>query len=141
MGKKYEGDTAEYVRKTYHVERNTQGFVIKSISDPATQMGTILIACKLMKKCQVTTVISFVIQLASQCAKRVCLNLAQYLCDEFLVNVCELQEQGNAFFYAWLLFLIALIAWETLAESVLPDLPPDMCEGARYAHLWDSKDT
>lgn len=25
-------------------------------------------------------------------------------------------------------------------ESVLPELPPDMCEGDRYIHLWDSKD-
>ena len=36
VGKKYEGETAEYVRQAYHVERNTRGFIIKSISDPAT---------------------------------------------------------------------------------------------------------
>ena len=48
VGKKYDGDTTEYVRNTYHVERNTWGFVIKSISNLATQMGTILLACKLM---------------------------------------------------------------------------------------------
>lgn len=51
VGKKYEGDTAEYVRKTYHVERNTRGFVIKSIGESAMQMGIILLACKLMQKC------------------------------------------------------------------------------------------
>ena len=51
VGKKYEGNTTEYVQNTYHVQRNMQGFVIKSISEPATQMGTILLACKLMQKC------------------------------------------------------------------------------------------
>ena len=50
VGKKYEGDTTEYVRKTYHVEINTQGFIIKSINDPATHMGTILLAFNLMRK-------------------------------------------------------------------------------------------
>lgn len=89
VGKKYEGDTAEYVRKTYHVERNTQGFVIKSITDPATQMGTILLDCKLMRRCQVATVPTYVIRLANQCAKGVCLTLSQYLSDEFLANVHE----------------------------------------------------
>ena len=89
VGKKYEGETAKYVHHTYHVERNTRGFVIKSINEPATQMGTILLACKLMRKCQVAIVPAYVIRLAGQCAKGVCLNWAQYLCDEFLANVCE----------------------------------------------------
>ena len=44
VGKKYEGDIAEYVHKKYHLERNSRGFVIKSISDPAMQMGTIMLA-------------------------------------------------------------------------------------------------
>ena len=92
LSKKYEGDTTEYVRKTYHVERNMRGFVIKFISDPTTQMGTILLACKLMQKCQVTTIPTYVIQLAGQCVKGVCLNWAQYLCDDFLANVRESQE-------------------------------------------------
>ena len=48
VGKKYERDTTEYVCKTYHVERNRWGFFIKSINDPAMQMGTILLAYKLM---------------------------------------------------------------------------------------------
>ena len=89
VGNKYEGETVEYMRQTYHVERNMWGFVIKSISEPSMQMGTILLAYKLMQKCQVATVPTYVIRLASQCAKGVCLNWSQYLCDEFLANVRE----------------------------------------------------
>ena len=33
-----------------------------------------------------------------------------------------------------------LVTWDTLEESVLPKIPLRMCEGARYAHLWNSKD-
>ena len=45
-----------------------------------------------------------------------------------------------SFCYSWLLLLIVLVTWDTLEESVLPELPPGMCEGAWYAHLWDSRD-
>lgn len=62
------------------------------------------------------------------------------MCDEFLSNICESQEQGRAFCYSWLLFIIEVVAWEAPAESVLPEITTDMCEGARYAHLWDSTD-
>lgn len=52
----------------------------------------------------------------------------------------EVQDHGKAFCYSWLLLLIALVAWEALEGVVLPELELDMCEGARYANLWDSKD-
>ena len=55
MGKKYEGETAEFVRQNYHVDNNTLGFIIKTISDQGTQLGTMLLACKMMRNCQVTS--------------------------------------------------------------------------------------
>lgn len=33
-----------------------------------------------------------------------------------------------------------LVAWEASEDSVLPELKPDMCEGARYVNLRDSQD-
>ena len=59
----------------------------------------------------------YVIRVAGRCAKGGCFNWAQHLRDEFLSNVCESQEQGKASCYSWLLFLIALIAWEAPKES------------------------
>lgn len=75
-----------------------------------------------------------------KCAKGVFFNWAQYLCDEFLANFRESQEHRTSFFFSWLLFLITLVAWDKPEESVILELPAGMCEGARYAHLWDSKD-
>ena len=97
-------------------------------------------ACKLMRKFQVATFPTYVIQLAGKCGKGVYFNWAQYLCDEFLANVRESQDLGHAFCYSWFLFLIVLVTLEALVESILPELNPDMCEGARYTHLWYSKD-
>ena len=92
VGKKYEAETAKFMYQKYHVDRNTQEFIMKTISDQGTQLGTMLLACKMMRKCQVTSVPAYVIRLAIQCAKGVCFNWAQYLCDEFLTNVHESQE-------------------------------------------------
>ena len=78
------------------------------------------------------------ITLAGQCEKGVSYNWSQYLCQEFLDNVREAQEEGKKFNYSWLLLLIALVAWEMLEGAVLPEVESGVCEGARYANLWDS---
>ena len=65
VGKKYEAETAEFVCQKYHVDRNNRGFIIKTISDQGTQLGTMLLACKMMMKCQVTSIPAYVIRLAS----------------------------------------------------------------------------
>ena len=51
VGKKYEGETTEFVHQKYHVDHNTRGYIIKTISDQGTQLGTMLLACKMMRKC------------------------------------------------------------------------------------------
>ena len=51
LGKKYEQKIANSVHDTYHVLQNTLGFMISTNSDPRMQMGTLLLACKLMRKC------------------------------------------------------------------------------------------
>ena len=96
MGKKYEGETVEFVCQKYKVERNTRGFIIKSINDPSMQLGTMFLACKLMHKWKVSTVPAYVIQLAGQCGKGVYFNWAQYLCDKFFANVRESQDLGRS---------------------------------------------
>ena len=103
-------------------------------------MGTLLLACKMMRKCQVATIPAYVIQLASRCEKGACFNWSQCLCNKFLENVREAQDHGRAFCYSWLLLLITLVAWEALEDLVLPELEPDMCVQAQYANLRDLKD-
>ena len=85
VGRKYEEETVDFIRQKYHVDHNTWAFIIKSISDQGTQLGTMLLAYKMMRKCQVTSVPAYIIRLAAN--EGVCFNWAQYLCDEFLTNV------------------------------------------------------
>lgn len=139
-GKKYEKKISNSMRENYHVLWNTRGFMINTISDPGMQMSTLFLACKLMRKFQAATVPAYVMHLVGQYKKGVCFNWAQNLCNELLANICKAQDQGRPFYYSWLLFLIALVAWEAPEESVLPKITSDMCEGACYASLWDSKD-
>ena len=49
--KNYEQNITDKVREYYHVERNTRGFMISTISDLGTQMGTFFLACKMIRKC------------------------------------------------------------------------------------------
>lgn len=74
VGKKYEGETATQVCEAYHVKKNKRDFIIESISDSATWMGTQILAWKLMRKCQVAMVPAYVIRVVGQCAKGVCFN-------------------------------------------------------------------
>lgn len=57
VGKKYEQNIADKVCDDYHVERNTRGFMISTVSDPGARMSTLLLACKIMRKCQVAMVL------------------------------------------------------------------------------------
>ena len=51
VGKKYEGETMDIVHQKYHVDYNTHRFIIKTISDQGTQLGTMLLTCKMIRKC------------------------------------------------------------------------------------------
>ena len=64
----------------------------------------------------------------------------QFLCDEFLTNCREAQEQGNTFHYAWFLLSIMLVAGELLEDIQFPPLDHDFPEVAKYASLWVTKD-
>ena len=61
VGKKNEQKIVDSMHETYHVLRNMRGFIINTISDPGMQMGTLLLACKLMCKCQAATIPTYVI--------------------------------------------------------------------------------
>lgn len=92
-------------------------------------MGTLILGCKLMRKCRPKTVPAHVISLAEQCEKGILYNWSQFLCEDFMDNVREVQEMGKQFCYSWLLFFIALVAWETLDDAVLPEIEPGVCKG------------
>lgn len=70
-----------------------------------------------MRKCHVDKMPAFVIALAEQCAEGVQFNWVQFLCDEFLTNCREAQEQGKTSHYTWLLLSILLVIGDLLEDS------------------------
>lgn len=76
-----------------------------------------------------------VVTLAEQCADEVQFNWAQFLCEEFLTNRKEAQEQGKTFHYTWLLLSILLVAGELPKDSQFPPLDKDLPEASKYASL------
>ena len=81
-----------------------------------------------------------VIKIVGQCEKGVYFNWSQYLVEQFLDNVLKAQERGKVFYYSWLILLIVLVSWELPKDAVFPPLENDMCEGAWFSNLWDSKE-
>lgn len=56
------------------------------------------------------------------------------------MNCREAQEQRKMFHYAWLLFLIILVAWELPKDIQFPSVVLDLLEAVKYASLWVTKD-
>ena len=57
---------AEEMKKKYGTTRGTRGIIIKWINNPATQLGTNILACKLLRKCHKDEVPARVIVVAAQ---------------------------------------------------------------------------
>ena len=66
IGKKYEERITDEVWEKYHVGHNQIGFLVYTINVMGAQMGTLLLACKIMCKCQASVIPAYVIQLASR---------------------------------------------------------------------------
>jgi len=93
-----------------------------------------------VQKCRSTEVPAIIIALAKECAVGEQFNWAQFLCEEFLTNCREVQEEGNTFHYAWLLLSIVLVTTDLPEDSQFPSLDQDWPEVARIALLWATRD-
>ena len=78
-----------------------------------------------MRKCRTDEFLVPVVSLVSQCANDVLFNWSRYLCQEFLVNCCNAQDETKSFHYAWLFLSIVLVAWELSENSHFPHLKKD----------------
>lgn len=88
-GKSQEMKVAVKVNKDYKVGCDTRGFLVQQLDDPTVRLGTLLLGCKMMRKCRPKVVVVHVIALAGQCKKGISFNWSQFLCSEFLENVCK----------------------------------------------------
>jgi len=78
-----------------------------------------------MWKCRRTEVPVVIVALAEECVAGEQFNWAQFLCEEFLTNCREVQEEGNTFHYAWLLFSVVLVTTDLPEDNQLPSLDQD----------------
>lgn len=111
-----------------------------SISNPTIQLVAQILAKKVMKKFCVDEVMAPVVSLVAQCVKEVLFNWSRYLCQEFLTNCREAQDETKPFHYTWLLLSIVLVAWEQPRDSQFPPLEEGLSEVVEFALLWATKD-
>lgn len=93
-----------------------------------------------MRKCRSSEVSTVAIALAKECAAGVQFNWSQFLCEEFLANCREVQEEGKLFYNAWLLLSLMLVTTELPDDSQFPVLTLYLLEAMQYASLKVTKD-
>jgi hypothetical protein len=82
--KKKEKVIMEEMNNKYGTDRETRGIIIKRINDVATQMGTKILAYKLLRKCRREEVSAGVVGVAAQCAEGTTVSWEPYLLNLFL---------------------------------------------------------
>lgn len=116
-GKRADLALTEAMKKEYKLEKKKRGYAINNIKDKGVHIATQLLAGKVMRKFHGDEVPALVILLAEQCVQGVQFNWDEFLCEEFLTNCKEAQEQGKTFHYAWLLLSILLVTRKLLKDS------------------------
>jgi hypothetical protein len=122
---------AEEMKKKYGTDRGTRGIIIKRINDVATQLGTKILACKLLRKFRREEVPAGVVAVAAQCAEGTTVSWAPYLLNLFLDDCKDAQDLGTKFHYSWLITLIAFMGWKE-PRYVVFGTRPKPNQGARY---------
>ena len=65
---------AARVKKCYKVGRDSRGFLVQQLKDLTVCLGTLVLGCKMMRKCCPKVVPAYVITLARKCEKGVSYN-------------------------------------------------------------------
>jgi hypothetical protein len=87
------------------------GLDVASISDDCVKFAMQVLACKLLRKCRRDQVPAGAITVTEKCVEGVQMNWETFLVNQFQIDYREAQDRGMEFHYAWLLILIALVAW------------------------------
>jgi hypothetical protein len=80
---------AEEMKKKYNIMRGTRGIIIKWINNPATQLGTNILSCKLLRKYRKDEVPTGVIAVAAQCAEGTFMRWVPYLLKLFQMDYMD----------------------------------------------------
>jgi len=90
------------MKKEYHLLKKSREYSVTSIIGQEVQFFAHILVGKVMRKSHVEKLLAPIVSLTAQCSKGVQFNWAQYLCEEFLENFCEVQEETKALHYTWL---------------------------------------
>jgi hypothetical protein len=134
-----EKEMAEQVKAQFDTSRGSRGLIIKEINDDVMRFTNKLIVCKLLRKCRREESPAGVIAVATQCAKGMMFNWAQYLLNQFLLDCRDAQDNGTEFHYSWLMILVALAGWQEPKYTAFITRM-GKCYAARYESLWQAKD-
>jgi len=86
---------AKEMKNKYGTDRGIRGIIIKTINDAMTQLGTKILACKLLRKCYREEVPAGVVAVSSQCAEGTTMIWAPYLLKLFLDDCKDVQDLGT----------------------------------------------
>jgi hypothetical protein len=85
---------AKEMKNKYDTARGTRGIIIKHIKNTTTQLGTQILAYKLLRKFCKDEVPARVIAVASQCVEGTFVRWVPYLLNLFQVDYKDMQELG-----------------------------------------------
>jgi hypothetical protein len=127
------------MKKKYGTDKGTRGIIIKRINDVVTQLGTKILACKLLRKCRREEVLAGVVAVATQCAKDTTMSWAPCLLNIFLYDCKYAQYLCTKFHYSWLTMLITFMGWRE-PRYVTFGTRPKSNQGVRYLLLKATSD-
>ena len=97
------------MKQDYGLLKGSRGYSINSITNRSVQFYVHIFAGKIIWKCHIEEVSAPVVYFLAKCSKGDVFNWAGYLCNKFLADFREAQEEGKQLPYIWLLLLIVLM--------------------------------
>jgi hypothetical protein len=131
-----EKSLAEKMKDKYDTHRGARGLDISSIKDDIFRFAMYVMACKLLRKCHKDQVPKSAIETTEKCIAGVQMNWVMFLVNQFLMDCREVQDKGKKIHYAWLLILIALVAWREPKDTQFMVFSKKPCLVVRYVNLW-----
>jgi len=86
---------ADQMKNNFGFVKKSWGYAISSSSDLTVHFSAHILAGEIMRKCQADEVLAPIVSLVVQCSKGVYFNWVWYLCQEFLDECQEVQEDGK----------------------------------------------
>ena len=123
----------------YQLVHGGNDYLISSINYIAVRSAEKILCSKVLRKIRPTECTTATIELAEQCMQGVQINWSQFLLNELMDDMVDMQELLSAkFHYSWLLILISFVAWTPPNYQPMDILVEYI--NTKFQNLWDDKD-